>query len=137
MYTDKQFIIAGRRLDSFQEVVTAASSNDNISCKMWDDLAGKLDLPPSLTFEETMEIMDDTAIVESVSSPPEDDDDEPEPQCATRSFPMCQRIKDLYWKNGECFRKHFEMTDDLEHFVRKGMPTKMKQRKIEAFFNVK
>jgi hypothetical protein len=56
-------------------------------------MAGKLELSMSLTFEEyvsidnkeeTMEIMDDAAIVESVSSPPEeeeeedDDDDEPE-----------------------------------------------------------
>jgi hypothetical protein len=52
-------------------------------------MAGKLELSMSLTFEEyvsidnkeeTMEIMDDAAIVESVSSPPEEEDDDDEPE---------------------------------------------------------
>jgi hypothetical protein len=77
-------------LDRFQEDVTEASLNEDTSCVMRDDLAGKLELPPSLlTFkdyvsidkeEETMHIMDDALIVKSVSSPPEEEDDEPEPE---------------------------------------------------------
>jgi hypothetical protein len=63
-------------LDSFQGDVTEASSNKDTSCEMWDDLAGKLKHPASFTFKEyvsihkkekTMEIMDDAAIMESVS----------------------------------------------------------------------
>jgi hypothetical protein len=55
---------------------------------MWDDLTGKQELHLFLTFEEyvsvdkeeeTMEIIDNTVIVESVSSPLEEDD-EPEPE---------------------------------------------------------
>jgi hypothetical protein len=74
-------------LDRFQGNVTEVSSNKYTSCEMWDDLAGKLELPPSITFkenvfiyeeEETIDIMDDAAIVESVTSPLEEENgDEP------------------------------------------------------------
>jgi hypothetical protein len=74
-------------LNSFQGDVTETSSNADT---LWDGLAGKLELPLFLTSKEyasiymeerTMEIIDDTVIVVSVSSPPEEDD-EPEPEHA-------------------------------------------------------
>jgi hypothetical protein len=53
------------------------------SCEMQDDLAGKMELPPSPEEcvsidkeEQTVEIVDDSATVESVTLPPEDKDDE-------------------------------------------------------------
>jgi hypothetical protein len=136
-------------LDRFQENVTEVSSNIYISCEMWDDLAGKLELPPSITFkeyvsideeEETIDIMDDAAIVESVTSPlEEENDDEPEPGhvLPEEAFRCVEKLKIYIEKMENVAQNIFKMTDDAEHFAQKGMLTKLKQRKIEDFFSVR
>jgi hypothetical protein len=105
-------------LDRFQEDVTEASLNEDTSCVMRDDLAGKLEIPPSLTFEdyvsidkeeETMDIMDDVVIVKSVSSPPEEEDDEPEPEhVSPEKASRCVEKLKIYIGKNKCFRKHFQ-----------------------------
>jgi hypothetical protein len=59
---------------------------------------------------QTVEIVDDSATVESVTLPPEDkdDDDEPEPQhVAIRSFSIRQKIEDCVFDKWRMFQQTF------------------------------
>jgi hypothetical protein len=77
-------------------------------------------------------------ILESVTSPPEEGD-EPEPEYASKKDAIwcADKLKIYIWKMENVSEDIFKMTDDLEHFMKKGMLTKLKWRKFEDFFSVK
>jgi hypothetical protein len=69
--------------------------------------------------------------VGSVTLPCEDDDElQPEHMSTEKSSSMCWKFEDLYWKKENILENNFKITDDLQHFVQKGMLPKFMQRKL-------